>query len=87
MSIHPSLASSEKNKKQRSVLKRAERIKTMIEKGKWKEGDKVFGLPKIKTLKIKIKKEKKEAAAETPEVKGAAGEAKTGEKTNKGASK
>lgn len=88
MSIHPSLASSEKNKKQRSVLKRTERIKTMLEKGKWKEGDKVFGLPKIKTLKIKIKKEKKEAAAETPGAKGAAGEAKAGEKANnKGASK
>lgn len=60
MSIHPSLAVSESDKKQRSVLKRAERIKMMLEKGKWKEGDSVFGLPKIKTLRIKIKKEKAE---------------------------
>jgi small basic protein (TIGR04137 family) len=62
MSIHPSLASSDKDKKQKSVLKRTERIKTMVEKGAWKEGDKVFGLPKIKTLRIKIKKEKIEKA-------------------------
>lgn len=60
MSIHPSLSSSEKDKKARSVLKRAERIRIMLEKGGWKEGDKVFGLPKIKTVRIKIKKEKAE---------------------------
>jgi len=62
MSIHPSLALSEKDKKQRSVLKRTERIRMLMEKGKWKEGDKVYGLPKIKTLRIKIKKEKAEKA-------------------------
>ena len=62
MSIHPSLASSEKSKKQRSVLKRSERLKTMLEKGQWKEGEDVFGLPKIKTVRIKIKKEKVEKA-------------------------
>jgi hypothetical protein len=37
----------------------------MLEKGKWKEGDKVYGLPKIKTVRIKIKKEKAEKTAET----------------------
>lgn len=65
MSIHPSLAASDKDKKQRSVLKRVERIRTMHEKGQWKEGDNVFGLPKIKTIKIKIKKEKVEKAETT----------------------
>lgn len=60
MSIHPSLKISDKDKKQRSVLKRIERIKLMKDKGQWKEGDEVFGLPKIKTLRIKIKKEKAE---------------------------
>lgn len=64
MSIHPSLSSSEKDKKQRSVLKRTERIKTMMQKGQWKEGDDVYGLPKIKTVRIKIKKEKVEKATE-----------------------
>lgn len=65
MSIHPSLAISGSDKKQRSVLKRTERIRMMLEKGKWKEGDKVYGLPKIKTIRIKIKKEKAEKATET----------------------
>jgi len=58
MSIHPSLVVSEKDKLSRSVLKRTERIRQMHERNKWKEGDAVYGLPKIKTLKIKIKKEK-----------------------------
>lgn len=62
MSIHPSLSLSDKDKKQRSVLKRAERIKMLMEKGKWKEGDNVYGLPKVKTIRIKIKKEKAEKA-------------------------
>jgi small basic protein (TIGR04137 family) len=62
MSVHPSLTISEKDKKNRSVLKRAERIRQMQEKGNWKEGDLVYGLPKLKTLRIKIKKEKVEKA-------------------------
>ena len=70
MSIHPSLTISEKDKKTRSVLKRIERIRQMQEKGDWKQGDSVYGLPKIKTLRIKIKKEKVEKAATT--VEGAA---------------
>ena len=64
MSIHPSLAAKDKLKKQRSVLKRTERLRTMLEKGMWKEGESVFGLPKLKTVRIKIKKEKAEKAAE-----------------------
>lgn len=67
MSIHPSLRSSDKTKKQRSVLNRTERLKSMFEKKTWKEGDDVFGLPKIKTVRIKIKKEKVEKAAEGTE--------------------
>ncbi len=72
MSIHPSLNISDKDKKQRSVLKRTERIRFMSEKGQWKEGDPVFGLPKIKTLKIKIKKEKAEKATEEAAAAGTA---------------
>ena len=64
MSIHPSLAISEQDKKQRSVLKRTERIRMMQDKGQWKEGDRVYGLPKIKSTRIKIKKEKVEKVAD-----------------------
>ncbi|MFA5004708.1 MAG: small basic protein [Candidatus Omnitrophota bacterium] len=64
MSIHPSLTISEQDKKPRSVLKRSERIRQMMDKGKWKDGDSIYNLPKIKSLKIKIKKEKVEKAAD-----------------------
>ena len=74
MSIHPSLTISEKDKKTRSVLKRIERIRQMREKGNWKQGDSVYGLPKIKSLRIKIKKEKVEKAATATEA-GAAPDA------------
>ncbi|MFH1281127.1 MAG: small basic protein [Candidatus Omnitrophota bacterium] len=67
MSIHPSLTISEKDKNTRSVLKRIERIRQMQEKGNWKQGDSVYGLPKIKSLRIKIKKEKVEKAATATE--------------------
>lgn len=72
MSIHPSLSSSEKDKKPRSILKRTERLRVMMEKGQWKEGDNVYGLPKIKTIRIKIKKEKVAEKVEAAVTEGAA---------------
>jgi small basic protein (TIGR04137 family) len=60
MSIHPSLTAADKSTKTRTVLKRTERLKMMMEKSQWKEGDDVYRLPKIKTVRIKIKKEKAE---------------------------
>ncbi len=64
MSMHPSLKATEKGKKQKSVLKRIERVKSMMDKEKWKEGDDFYHLPKLKTVRIKIKKEKVEKVAE-----------------------
>ncbi len=65
MSIHPSLRKDTKDKQQRSVLKRIERVNKLMDEEKWQD-DKVFSLPKIKTIKLKIKKEKVvEAAAVT----------------------
>ncbi len=86
MSIHPSLSSSEKGKKQRSVLKRVERLKIMAGKNQWKELDDVYGLPKIKTLRIKIKKEKaekKEAVEGAAPAEGAAAPAASTAKAEK----
>ena len=75
MSIHSSLSSVVKGKKQRTVLKRTERIKHLIDKEKWLEESKVYGLPKIKIARLKVKKEK---AAEKPKEETAiATEAKT----------
>lgn len=79
MSIHSTLSSSLKNRKQRSVLKRIERIKYYISKGSFNEGSPVFGLPKIKSLKIKVKKEKtvEKAPQASGAPPGAAGKAKS----------
>ncbi len=63
MSQHPSLRSAGKDKAQRSVLKRYERVKILKDKEEWKEKDSIFGLPKVKIIRFKVKKEK--AAAET----------------------
>ena len=79
MSIHPSLSGASLNSKQGSVMKRSERLKNMLEKGTWHPGDPVFGLPKIKSVKIKIKKEKAEKIAvegAAPAAEGAAPAAK-----------
>lgn len=48
MSHHPSLKTKGKIKAKRNVLKRFERIDALRKEDKWKEGDKVLGLPKIK---------------------------------------
>jgi len=62
MSQHPSLSSSDKDKQHRSVLKRYEKVKILKDKEKWKDGDSVYGLPKVKIIRFKIKKEKAVAA-------------------------
>lgn len=76
MSVHPSLSSKGIGKGKRSVLKRFERIKDMLEKEKWKPGDSVFGLFKLKAVRWKAKKTKKAADVEAAGAEGAtAGEA------------
>ena len=60
MSIHPSLKTSKSGKKHRTVLKRYERMSALKEKGILKDEDSVFGMPKLKIIRIKIKKEKAE---------------------------
>ena len=76
MSMHPSLSSAvKKGGKKGSVMKRIDRIKFMMDKEQWKLGDKVYGLPKIKAVKIKIKKEKVEKAADATAAAPAAAKA------------
>lgn len=77
MSQHPSLRSSEKDKQHRSVLKRYERMKILKDKEKWDEKHSVFGLPKVKVIRFKIKKEKAAVAegAEAVTAPGAPGAA------------
>ncbi len=73
MSQHSSLKSGRKRKRHRSVLKRFERLKVLEDKKEWKDGDPIFGLPKVKTVRIRMKKEK--AAAEAAPGTEAAGTA------------
>ena len=48
MSQHTSLKSVNKITAKRNVLKRFERIDAMRTRGKWKDGDRALGLPKLK---------------------------------------
>jgi small basic protein (TIGR04137 family) len=74
MSIHSSLR-TDKHKKQKSVLKRLERLMQLKKESKWNEEESVFGLAKVKIVRMKLKKEKKAA---TPEEAAAAEAAAAG---------
>jgi small basic protein (TIGR04137 family) len=53
--------------RQRSVLKRVERLEKLKESDRWSEGASVFGLPKVRVQKLVLKKKKKEKVVETEE--------------------
>ncbi|MBU9888509.1 MAG: small basic protein [Candidatus Omnitrophica bacterium] len=76
MSQHPSLRFDSVGTKHRNVLKRFERVKKLKELGKWGEASSPYNLPKVKSLKIKMKKVK-EAKAEGA-AEGAAASATAG---------
>jgi small basic protein (TIGR04137 family) len=48
MSQHSSLKSANKIQARRNVLKRFERVELLKKQGRWKAGQRVFGLPKTK---------------------------------------
>jgi small basic protein (TIGR04137 family) len=78
MSIHRSFKSANSLQKHRNVLSRRERIEKLASLKKWDEGDNsIFGLPKVRNIKLKSKKKVKAEAVE----EGAAteGEAAPGE--------
>jgi len=43
----------------RNVLTRAERLTKLQDAERWKEGDPVLGMPKVRVQKISLKKKKK----------------------------
>ncbi len=77
MSQHSSLRVDSVGVRHRNVLKRLERIKKMQDEGRWQDKASIYNLPKIKSVKIKVKKVKEpkeetaappgEAAAKTPQ--------------------
>ena len=69
MSIHSSLRVKKSAETLRNVMKRHERVRHLMAQGLWPEGRSVFGLPKIKQVKMKVRKaaaKEKEEAAATP---------------------
>ncbi len=78
MTQHSSLKIKGIGTAHRSVLKRFERILKLQKEEKWKEGDPIFGLLKVKTLRLKIKKEKPAAAPEAAAAAGAVAEGAAG---------
>lgn len=64
MSIDKSLRRKNQLQRARSVLTRAERIKTLQDQEKWLDGRSPFGLPKVRVIKHVVKKAKKEKAAD-----------------------
>jgi len=82
VSIHRSLTSRSKLKRQRNVLTRSERVEKLADEGRWQEGDPIFGLPTTKIVKVKSGKKKKKAALEeAPAAEGAAAEGTAAEGT------
>ena len=61
----------------RNVMTRAERLSKLKEQERWKEGDKVLGLPKVRVIKISMKKKKK-AKTEEGDAAADAGKAPAG---------
>jgi len=83
MGLHSSLKRAEKLTGSRSVMKRTERIKWLIEKGQWDENKRVLGLPKIKVIKLKTIKKEKAKEEEKPAEATAPATPETAEKTEK----
>ncbi len=77
MSIDKSLISKSKLVRQRNVLTRPERIKYLTDEGLWDEKKSVYGLPKVKIVKIK-KKAKVKKAVEVAEGGEGAGDGDKG---------
>lgn len=63
MGIDKSLVIKGKLSRSRSVLKRTERIKILETEGRWSEEKSVFGLPKLKSVRLKKKAKAEKAPA------------------------
>src|SRR5947208_10959131 len=85
MSIDKSLRRKNSLQRARSVLKRDERIKTLMDTDRWADGRSPYGLPKVRVLKIVTKK--KVAKEKTDEAAAAGGEAAAAAPAEKAAGK
>lgn len=51
----------------RNVLTRGERLQKLKDTDRWQEGGSVFGLPKVRVVKVALKKKKKAKTEEAAE--------------------
>jgi small basic protein (TIGR04137 family) len=72
MTLDKSLRVSTGSIQNRNVLTRAERILKLRDAERWREGDRVLGLPKVRVAKVALKKKKKAKKAEEGEGEAAA---------------
>ena len=79
MSIDKSLRRKNQLARARNVLTRGERIKTLQDEERWQDGRSPFGLPKVKVVKVGVKKPKKAKEEEKP-AEGEAAEETAAEK-------
>tara|TARA_B100000809_G_scaffold262089_1_gene312292 strand:- start:1023 stop:1301 length:279 start_codon:yes stop_codon:yes gene_type:complete len=59
MTIDKSLKINSASIRERNVLTRIERLRKLEETDRWKEGDSVFGLAKVRVEKLALKRKKK----------------------------
>ena len=69
MTIDKSLKIKAGAAKTRNVLTRPERLAKLIDEDRWKPGDSVYGIPKVRVVKISMKKKKKVKTDEEEEKK------------------
>ena len=69
MTIDKSLKIKAGSVKARNVLTRAERLTKLVEADRWNEGDPVYGIPKVRVMKISLKKKKKVKKADDEDEK------------------
>jgi small basic protein (TIGR04137 family) len=77
MTMDQSLKAKKGLSRARGVLSRDERLAKLREMDRWSEGDAPVGLPKVRVVKLSMKKKKKKEAGEgdaaAPAAKGAKG--------------
>ncbi len=85
MSLHSSLKRSSSAGRHRNVLKREERLAKLADDEKWEEEkNSVYGLPKVRSIKMRVKKKAKKKA-EGEEAAGVEGAAAAGTEGAEGA--
>jgi len=80
MSIDKSLRRKNTLARARNVLTRGERIKVLQDEERWQDGRSPFGLPKVKVVKLVVKKAKKAKEEEKAAGEGEAAAPAAGEK-------